>query len=254
MSLHGPLTKYWSCLRYRLNTNPPNHPFTQSLPLPASLTLFFIRSLFLCGHGEFSVYTALTCTEGDDYYSVAIKSQFEAERLCGHLKGHSTRQIIGPIEMDGAVEVLGLLAFYGWAPLPCRSLGLPTNWNHCPLRNIDASLDVGLWCFKWQQWIGGMHTGIQSVSEPGLQPLRGPRESQVARLQFIWAQRGENNLTQLHCTNRSSFLDDFVFVKMTKFPAAAQQGSFFLLFLFFIFACFQVFGFYLTLVFCHHFV
>lgn len=50
------------------------------------------------------MYTSLTSRERVDYYSVAIKSQFGFGRLSGHLKGHSTRQIVCSIEMNGVVK------------------------------------------------------------------------------------------------------------------------------------------------------
>lgn len=85
------------------------------------------------------MYTALTSRERADYYSVAIKSQFGLGRLSGHLKGHSTRQIIGSIEMDGAVKVEPASLVWKCA---CKNLGVATNLNHRPLQNIDARMSI----------------------------------------------------------------------------------------------------------------
>lgn len=142
---------------------PPPPPRSLILPLPASLTLSS-----LSGHAEFSVYTALSRKERADYYSVAIKSQFGAERLCGHLKGHNTRQIISPIEMDGTAEV--------GPKCPCRSFELSTNRNYCPLWNIDAP------------WMLSCHSSTSIwtwfTSSVRTESLRWP-------FQFIWAQSGK---------------------------------------------------------------
>lgn len=88
------------------------------------------------------MYTALTRA---DYYSVAIKSQFGVGRLSGHLKGHSTRQIVESIEIDGAVKVEPASIVWKCA---CKNLGVATNLNHCPLQNIDARMNVSLRAFK----------------------------------------------------------------------------------------------------------
>lgn len=125
---------------------PPIHTHTHSVILSLSLSFSLFR------HGAFSVYTALTSRERADYYSVAIKSQFGVGRLSGHLKGHSTRQIVSSIEMDGAVKVEPVSLVWKCA---CKNLGVATNLSHCPLQNIDAGTNVSLWGFEWQQWIRG---------------------------------------------------------------------------------------------------
>lgn len=116
------------------------------------LLSFLSLSFSLFGHGAFSVYTALTSRERADYYSVAIKSQFGLGRLSGHLKGHSTRQIIGSIEMDGAVKVEPASLVWKCA---CKNLGVATNLNHRPLQNIDARMSISPWGFTQQRWIRG---------------------------------------------------------------------------------------------------
>lgn len=79
------------------------------------------------------MYTALTSRESADYYSVAIKSQFGVGGLSGCLEGHSTRQLVGSIEMDGALKVES--ASLVWK---CSSKK-PWSWNKSdPLQNIDT--------------------------------------------------------------------------------------------------------------------
>lgn len=148
---------------------PPPVPRSLSLPLPASLTLSS-----LSGHAEFSVYTALSRKERADYYSVAIKSQFGAERLCGHLTGHNTRQIISPIEMDGAAEV--------GPKCPLQKPWTPNKQELLPTAEYRCAVDVVL----WQQWV----RGSTPASEPGLHHLWGQRVS-GGQFQFIWAQSGK---------------------------------------------------------------
>ena len=92
-------------------------------------------SFSLSGHGAFRVYTALASRARADYYSVPIKNQFGVGRLGGHSRGHSTRQIISPIEMDGAGKVESASLVWKCAS---KNLGLATNRNRCPLQNIDA--------------------------------------------------------------------------------------------------------------------
>lgn len=83
-------------------------------------------------HGTFGVYTARS---GADYYSEAIKSQFGVGRLSGHLKGHSTRRIVGCIEMDGAAKAEPASLVWKCAR---KILGVATNLRRCPQQNIDA--------------------------------------------------------------------------------------------------------------------
>lgn len=121
----------------QLDTPPPHTTTTTNTHcdiLWLSLSFSFLR------HGAFSVYTDLTRA---DYYSVAIKSQFGVGRLSGRSKGHSTRQIVGSIEMDGAVKVEP--ASLVWKSV-CKNLGVATNLTHRPLQNINARMNV----FKWQ--------------------------------------------------------------------------------------------------------
>lgn len=84
------------------------HPHTAASPTLPSSSLFHRRTL--------GAYTSLTPA---DYYSVAIKSQFGAGRLSGHLKGHGTRRVVGAIEMDGVVKVEP--ASLGWK-CGCKTL------------------------------------------------------------------------------------------------------------------------------------
>lgn len=57
------------------------------------------------------------------------------------MKGHSTRQILGSIEMDGAVkaEPASLVL-----KCVCKNLGVATNLNHCLLQNIDTIMNVNI--------------------------------------------------------------------------------------------------------------
>lgn len=98
-------------------------------------------------HGTFGVYTARS---GADYYSEAIKGQFGVGRLSGHLKGHSTRRIVGCIEMDGAAKAEPASLVWKCAR---KILGVATNLRRCPQQNIDAKPIVSPWALKQQQWI-----------------------------------------------------------------------------------------------------
>jgi len=55
------------------------------------------------------------------------------------LKGQSTRQIVGCIEMDGAVKVEHASLVWKSA---FKNLGLTTHLSHCSLQNIDANINV----------------------------------------------------------------------------------------------------------------
>lgn len=105
-------------MAYRSGSIRHTHTHTQTPPSHTHILTFSDSLSFsLFRHGTFSVYTALTRA---DYYSVAIKSQFGVGWLSGHLKGHSTRQIVGSIEMDGAPKVEPASAVWKCA---CKNLG-----------------------------------------------------------------------------------------------------------------------------------
>ncbi len=53
------------------------------------------------------------------------------------MKGHSTRQVVDSIEMDGAVKVERASIVWKCA---CKNLGVATNLHHCPLQYIDARM------------------------------------------------------------------------------------------------------------------
>lgn len=131
-------------IRLALITHRPSSIRLTQTP-PCSIHTFchsqLCLSFSLSRHGTFSVYTALASRERPDYYSVAIKSQFGVGRLSGHLKGHSTRQIVDSIEMDSALKVELFSLVWKCA---CKNLGVATNLNQCPLQNIDTRMNATL--------------------------------------------------------------------------------------------------------------
>lgn len=138
MSLHWPIRSV--LMTYRSGSISYTQTQTASsqhthMPISLSLLLFFTLST-----RHVLAYTALTRA---DYYSVVIKSQFGVGRLSGHLTGHSTRKIVGCIEIDDAAKVAHAALVWKCA---FKNLGVATNWNHLPLQNIDGRIHLFQMC------------------------------------------------------------------------------------------------------------